>query len=249
MNENFVISDEGLDLIKSYEGLELKAYQCSADVWTIGYGHTHNVKRGDRIDAATAIEFLRGDVRHAQRAIYRLVAVELNQGQFDALVSFIYNLGAGAFGRSTLLKRINKKRWAAAADQFRLWNKATVDGKLTVLRGLVRRRAAEAEMFANVKDVGMTGVVDEPKVKTMLNSKTNGVSIIGAGGLCVSQLEGASKIIDKVNEVTAKGGDLAAKVGAVVDSITLPMVVIGVVICIFGYVIYERRRKVVEHGI
>ncbi|MFP5338162.1 MAG: lysozyme [Gammaproteobacteria bacterium] len=136
-------SQKGLDLIKSFEGLRLSAYKCPADVWTIGYGTTAGVKPGQTITKERAEELLRDDVKRFEGQVLRLVKVPLTQGQHDALVSFVYNLGAGNLSNSTLLRLLNAGDYAGAAAQFNRWNKA--GGK--VLSGLVRRRAAERALF------------------------------------------------------------------------------------------------------
>ena len=137
------ISKAGLDLIKQFEGLYLKAYRCPAGVPTIGYGHTAGVAMGQTITQQQADDYLRRDVRQFERAVARLVTVPLTQGQFDALVSFAFNLGEGALAQSTLLRLLNAGDYAGAAAQFDRWNKA--GGR--VLPGLVRRRAAERALF------------------------------------------------------------------------------------------------------
>ena len=137
------ISKAGLDLIKQFEGLYLKAYRCPAGVPTIGYGHTAGVAMGQTITQQQADDYLRRDVRQFERAVARLATVPLTQGQFDALVSFAFNLGEGALAQSTLLRLLNAGDYAGAAAQFDRWNKA--GGR--VLPGLVRRRAAERALF------------------------------------------------------------------------------------------------------
>ena len=138
-----IISKNGLDLIKHFESLQLKAYKCSANVWTIGYGHTKNVKEGDRISQDQANCFLMQDLYSVERAIVRLVKVKLNQNQFDALCSLIFNIGISAFNKSTLLAKLNKEDYVGAAEQFRRWNKVNN----VVMAGLVRRRQAEEDLF------------------------------------------------------------------------------------------------------
>lgn len=138
-----IISKNGLDLIKQFESLQLKAYKCSANVWTIGYGHTKNVKEGDRISQDQANCFLMQDLYSVERAIVRLVKVKLNQNQFDALCSLIFNIGISAFNKSTLLAKLNKEDYVGAAEQFRRWNKVNN----VVMAGLVRRRQAEEDLF------------------------------------------------------------------------------------------------------
>ena len=137
------ISNKGLNLIKHFESLQLKAYKCSANVWTIGYGHTKNVKEGDRISQDQANCFLMQDLYSVERAIVRLVKVKLNQNQFDALCSLIFNIGISAFNKSTLLAKLNTGDYVGAAEQFRRWNKVNN----VVMAGLVRRRQAEEDLF------------------------------------------------------------------------------------------------------
>jgi lysozyme len=137
------ISDNGLELIKSFEGLYLKAYLCPAKVWTIGYGHTGNVKPGDVINRQQADELLRQDVEEFVAIVNTAVKVPLTQNQFDSLVSFVYNVGADAFRKSTLLRKLNAGDYAGAAQEFERWNKAHG----VVLPGLVKRRKKERELF------------------------------------------------------------------------------------------------------
>ena len=137
------ISKVGLDLIKQFEGLYLNSYRCPAGIPTIGYGHTAGVAMGQTITQQQADDYLRRDVRQFERAVSRQVTVPLTQGQFDALVSFAFNLGEGALAQSTLLRLLNAGDYAGAAAQFDRWNKAA--GR--VLPGLVRRRAAERALF------------------------------------------------------------------------------------------------------
>lgn len=136
-------SDLGVNVIKEFEGLRLQAYQCSAAVWTIGYGHTAQVKAGDVITASQAERLLRLDLRQAEQTVLTQVQVPLNQNQFDALVSFIFNVGAGAFRRSTLLRRLNTHDYAGAASELLRW----VHAGGVRLRGLERRREREKGLF------------------------------------------------------------------------------------------------------
>ncbi|WP_041930742.1 lysozyme [Pantoea ananatis] len=136
-------SNKDIDLIKRFEGLKLEAYRDSVGIPTIGYGHTHNVKIGDVITAEQADKFLREDLLVAELTINTNVKVKLTQNQFDALASFVFNLGSGNFVKSTLLKKLNAGDFAGAADEFGKWVNA--GGKK--LAGLVKRRAAEREVF------------------------------------------------------------------------------------------------------
>ncbi|NRB13119.1 MAG: lysozyme [Rhizobiales bacterium] len=242
------ISDSGLKIIKKHEGLKLQAYKCPAGIWTIGYGHTHQVSKGDVIDGDMATEYLKKDVRHAQETIRRLVTVSLEQHRFDALVSFIFNVGAGNFSSSTLLKMMNKGNFEGAEDQFKRWNKARVKGKLTPLRGLTRRRGDEANLFGNHELDDMPQFVAAPAVKTKLKSKTNLAAVTGGVGVLASQADAIGGMMDKVKEISDKGGDFVDKFGAVLNSSWFPFIAIGVVI-VLGYIIFERNKKVDEYGL
>ena len=143
--EPMKVSQEGVDLIKHFEGCYLNAYLCPAGVWTVGYGHTKGVKEGDAIEQEAAEAFLIEDLESFEQAVTRLVEVPLTQQQFDALVSWTFNLGAGNLAESTLLRKLNNYQYAEVPEQMMRWVKA--GGQ--VLDGLVRRRAAEAALFQN----------------------------------------------------------------------------------------------------
>lgn len=141
-------SDKGIALIKQFEGCKLTAYQDSVGVWTIGYGWTKPVdgkpiRAGMTIKQETAERLLKTGLVSYESDVSRLVKVGLTQGQFDALVSFTYNLGARSLSTSTLLRKLNAGDYAGAANEFQRWNKA--GGK--VLTGLTRRREAERALF------------------------------------------------------------------------------------------------------
>lgn len=142
-NNGRVTRVKDVSLIKEFEGLKLKAYQDVVGVWTIGYGHTHTAKPGMVITAGEAERLLRVDLDWVEAAINKNVTVKLTQNQYDALASFIYNVGATNFRRSTLLDKLNDGDYAGASAEFRKWNKA--GGK--VVRGLTRRRKAEEAWF------------------------------------------------------------------------------------------------------
>ena len=137
------ISQEGIDLIKHFEGCELESYRCSANVLTIGYGTTKNVVEGMKISQHQAEELLAKDLEEFEGYVEDLIDVPLEQNQFDALVAWTYNLGPTNLKTSTLRKVLNKGAYDDVAEQIKRWNKA--NGK--VLKGLVRRRNAEAELF------------------------------------------------------------------------------------------------------
>ena len=137
------ISQEGLALIKRFEGCRLEAYKCSANVLTIGYGHTGGVKETDTITQDEADKLLQEDVEQFEKYVDDNVTVELGQSQFDALVAWTFNLGPGNLRESTMLKKLNNADYESVPFEMRRWNKA--GGK--TLDGLIRRRNAEALLF------------------------------------------------------------------------------------------------------
>ncbi|MBD2059836.1 lysozyme [Oculatella sp. FACHB-28] len=130
-------------MIKHFEGFRPQAYICPAGVPTIGYGSTLGVRMGDRITQQGGEDLLQRDLVRFERAVSDMVKVPLTSNQFSALVCFAFNVGIGAFQRSTLLKLLNQRNYQSAADQLLLWNK----GGGRVLQGLVRRREAERALF------------------------------------------------------------------------------------------------------
>ena len=152
-NDSLDVSAAGLQLIAGFEGWSATLYEDVADNATIGYGHLVHagpITAADRagpygkgITQQQGLALLRSDVESKAQAVRSCVTVPLTQGQFDALVSFAYNVGAGALQGSTLLRKLNAGDYAGAATEFGNWTKA--GGQ--VMSGLVRRRAAEAAMF------------------------------------------------------------------------------------------------------
>lgn len=217
-------SQTGIDLIKRFEGLELEAYQDSVGIWTIGYGHTDEageprVTPGMRITEQEAEAILRRDLGQYERAVNRLVKVDLNQNEFDALVSFTFNLGAGALGSSTALKRLNAGDRAGAAEALTWWNKITLaDGSKKELAGLTRRRNAEAALFLEPmepegrdaltdpnRSTRESGIVEEgrPEPSTRgSNRMATGGAVAGVAGAGASVLgaDNADELSDEVNE-------------------------------------------------
>jgi GH24 family phage-related lysozyme (muramidase) len=143
-----VTSEQGLALIKQFEGCRLTAYQDVVGVWSIGYGWTQPVDgvvihAGMQIDQVTADRLLLSGIGDYERGVSNLVRVPVSQSQFDALVSFVYNLGCRSLADSTLLKKLNQQDYMGAAAEFPRWNKA---GGI-VLAGLTSRRLAEQKLF------------------------------------------------------------------------------------------------------
>ncbi|WP_228015419.1 lysozyme [Leptolyngbya ectocarpi] len=136
-------NSSGVNLIKSFEGLRLKAYQDAVGVWTIGYGTTRGVKPGQEISQAQAEALLKTDLARFERDVSQAVRVPINDNQFAAIVSFTYNVGSGAMRSSTLLRKLNRRDIYGAANEFPRWNRA--GGR--ILAGLTRRRNAERALF------------------------------------------------------------------------------------------------------
>lgn len=138
-------SSRCIDFIKTFEGYSEKAYLCPAGIATIGYGTTENVRMGDTVTKEQACSLLLEDVIDASAAIDSMVHADLAQHQYDALCSFVYNVGPEAFRKSTLLLLINGAKHSAAevGAQFDRWTRG--GGK--ILSGLVRRRAGERAMY------------------------------------------------------------------------------------------------------
>lgn len=184
---------ENIDIIKESEGLRLEAYLPTPnDVWTIGYGHTKTAHASMTITEAQAEQLLRSDLDWAEAAVNSLVKVGLTQHQYDALVSFVFNIGETNFSTSTLLRKLNAGDYEGAANEFPRWNKQ----KGTVLQGLVNRRHKEMLYFL-VPDMSAvpikTAKPDPVKpMKPMFTSKeliagtsavlTGGAGVLGAVG-------------------------------------------------------------------
>ena len=149
------LSEQGIKLIKSFEGLRLAAYRDIAGVWTIGYGSTYYhdgraVKPGDKLSNETEAAALFGNtLGQYEQAVNKYVAVPITQNQFDAMVSFTYNTGTYALKASTLLKKLNEKDYPGAADQFLVWTKITdpQTGQKAESVTLKVRRSAERKLF------------------------------------------------------------------------------------------------------
>lgn len=157
-------SDNGIAKIKQWEGFKKKAYRDGGGVWTVGYGHTSDenltVTSTTVISEEEAERLLRIDLREAEDAVNAYVKVPLNQNQFDALVSFTFNVGGSAFAKSTLLKKLNAGDYDAVPKELARWNKD--NGK--VVAGLTNRRAAEAGLWATDSFVASADVQASSKM-------------------------------------------------------------------------------------
>lgn len=219
------VTDEGLALIKRFEGFRPRAYRCPAGVWTIGYGHTTSagppaVSAGMAIDEAMAETILRRDVEQFADAVRRSLTRRLDERQFSALVSFAYNVGIGNFRSSSVLRAVNAGDFDAVPRRLQLWNKAGG----TVLAGLVRRRAAEAELFA-AQGVA-AGPVTRPEGKALHRSSTVVATLLSILMAAVSAFLSAPGI-----------------------GWTLALVLLAVAVAAGGWIIRERWRKALEEGL
>ena len=147
------VSDKAIEHIKESEGCRLTAYKCPSGVWTIGYGHTGaDVTPGLRISQARADALLAGDVARLEAELQRWMKIDgvgaLRQGQYDALVSFAFNVGMSALRGSTLWRKLKADAGdASIVTDFGRWVYGTRNGRKVVLPGLVQRRAREAKMY------------------------------------------------------------------------------------------------------
>ena len=190
------ISEHGIQTIKNFEGLSLKAYRCPAGVWTIGWGSTAGVTAGMTITLAQAEDMLRAEVERFEKAVNRLVEVPLSQNQFDALVSFAYNVGDGALARSTLLRLLNQGDYDAVPGQLARWT----HGGGRVLPGLVKRRRMEGELWMSpaaqiyeIEEPMAQDVTEEPVGSNVMLEMIIGLArhlVTGAGGLTAASSGG-----------------------------------------------------------
>jgi lysozyme len=259
MNEEYTLSPEGAQLVKRFESCLRPAgdvfvpYICPAGVLTIGWGHTNDHgRRFDRNTRWTQEECdaaFDEDMAHFEAAVGRLVSVRLTQRQFDALVSFSYNCGETALARSTLLRKVNARDFEGAAREFPKWNR----GGGQILRGLVRRRAAEALLFQEInvqapeQHEPMPQLVDPPQPpKGMLNSKTGwAAGIPGAAG--------AGEILAQAKEYTDQAHDIVHSLGlwdTVQRIISNPGLLVAIALIAAGaFIWYDRRRKLHEENV
>ena len=217
MNERLTTSDAGLRLIKSFEGCEKKAgprrfraYVCPAGVLTIGWGHTKAAGRPfDRDTVWTAQQcddVLIEDLAKFEDGVRQLVRVELEQHQFDALVSFAFNCGIGNLQKSTLLRKINKRDFDGAAREFAKWNK----GNGRVMSGLTRRRAAEATLFQGAGMVEVNARADAPMAQAVDPPAKPGI-IETVKESKIAQGTGVGSALGSGNEMIAAVKDSAAQ--------------------------------------
>lgn len=236
-------SDHGIAFIKRWEGVKLNAYLCPANVWTIGVGHTAAMGdpkpvKGMRLSEAEADMILRRDLKAIERDIIAVVKAPLSQGQFDTLVSFVFNVGIGAFRKSTLLKKLNAGDAKAVPSELMKWTRA--GGK--VVQGLVNRRRAEADMWRSAPtdqkpDGDMPQRVDQPR--KMRQSKEGNAALIAGGAASITA---ASDVAKQLNET---GDNLTS----LLDLLKNPhFMVLVIVVIAAGAIWYWRKRRMDQDG-
>jgi lysozyme len=142
------INDAGLNLIKSFEGCRLAAYQDVAGIWTIGYGHIRGVREGMTITEQQATQYLQEDLADTEGAVdWMTSAAPTTNNQYAAMVSLCFNIGSGNFKTSSVLRFHLARDYPSAADAFLLWDKSNVDGQLVEVQGLLNRRRAERRLY------------------------------------------------------------------------------------------------------
>ena len=236
-------SPSGLELIKEFEGLRLKAYKCPAAVWTVGFGHTSAagdpvVTSGLVITKAEAEEILKCDLVQYEDAVRKLVKVVLTQSQFDALVSFTYNVGEAQFSRSTLLKRVNAGRFNEVPAEFMKWTKG--GGK--ELPGLVRRRRAEVKLWRGmdtdtpIHHDEARAEPDPPKAIKSITQSREANAAVAAGGLSTIA------VVQEILPIVREGGDL-------LSSLSPTILILFVIIAVAGAAWYFRKQRLDEEGV
>ena len=236
------MSRNGLDLLKDFEGLKLRAYLDPVGIWTVGYGHTSAagppaVTPGLVITQGEADEILKRDMAQYEDGVRKYVKAALTQGQFDALVDFAYNAGVGALDKSTLLKRVNAGKFDEVPAEFMKWTK----GGGRELPGLVRRRRAETKLWRGI-DTNTPVVVEEssaapdrPKASKSITQSKEANAAVVAGGL--STIAIAQEAIPLVRD----GGNLISSLS--------PTILIFVVIIAAAAIIWHfRKQRLNEEG-
>lgn len=228
-------SPRGINLIKEFEGFRSQAYKpIPSDPWTIGYGTIRGVKPGDVITRAEAERRLRHELVEYERAVERATGGNATQPQFDALVSFAYNVGVKGMAGSTVIKRHNTGDHQAAARAFGLWNKA--GGK--VWPGLTRRRAAEAALYLTpdpasqpVENIKYAMPAEVEPERSLAQSEISRASVVTGGTAAVAT----------VAEVTRSVADIKYGMDSLMDWIV--PVLLAVVVGLSVYIFVQRRRQ------
>lgn len=214
----FRISDDGITLIKRFEGLRLDAYADVAGIPTIGYGHTGpEVALGQTITEDEADELLRKDLDRFEDGVNSVVNVPITQSMFDALVSLAFNIGTQALKKSTAIRRLKARDYYGAAEAITWWNKARIDGVLEVVTGLARRRAAEAALFlSEVGDVTSENDGNDAsgaEIKENPPRRDNPIATRTTAGAATAAAAGAASTGAVLTENVREGGEAAAPDG------------------------------------
>jgi lysozyme len=217
------MTEEGLALIRQFEGFRSQAYRDAVGVWTIGFGHTAmagppEVKPGMTVSRREGEAMLKRDVARFADGVRGRLTVQLSPQQFSALVSFAYNVGLGNFARSSVLKAANARDLNAVPRRLALWNKA--GGR--VLPGLVRRRAAEGALFASAKGARLAAPPEPPKGKALARSRTVWAALLAT---------------------------LASLGQAAASRDTYAILLLVAVLAAAGFIIFDRFRKSQEEGV
>lgn len=233
------LTPAGIELIKRYEGLRLTAYQCSAGVWTIGWGHTSaagepSVKKGMKITKQKAVDILNQDLAKFADEVQATIKTDIPDACFSACVSLAFNIGLGAWRKSTALKLINKGDYGNVPKAIQLFNKA--GGKVSP--GLVKRRADEAKMFAegfdtapNPDDSRVTP--DAPKGKPLTQSTT----AIAATTTAIATTSAAAK-------------EIASNTSSVLSTNNIALILlVAIAVAGCGYIIYKRYLAAKEWAV
>ena len=219
--------DAVLEIAKS-EGCRLKAYRCQANIPTIGWGRTKNVKMGDECTQEQADKWFREDLTEFASGVHASLRREPSQNELGAMTSLAYNIGISGFRSSTVLRKFNDGDLLAAARAFSLWNKITLNGQKVVSNGLTARRAREAALFLTPDD----GVQYEMPQQVEPESSITQSPIAQSGVLSIlgGVTAALTAVIDPIKDATDKLG-------------LEPLVVIGAVAVIVGLIVIEQRRK------
>jgi lysozyme len=254
------LSAAGFDLIKRFEGLRLVAYQCSAGRWTIGWGSTSGVVPGMTITEADAEDRLHADVRSANRSVNLQVSAPISQPQFDALVSFTFNLGSGSLLSSTLLRKVNSGDFMGAVNEFPRWCNVRdpSTGQLRPEAGLIRRRAAEAALFASgiadeAAPVQVTPTVEpsfEPTRTTDEHDDVSQSGSVNAARIGTAVAAGGAAVLDRVPD-PAPLTDIAEQATATLRWVDLahtygPWMLVAVLAVTWGFIELRRRKQIAE---
>lgn len=234
-------SKDGFDLIKQFEGCKLKSYKCPADVWTIGYGHTATAKQNMTITKEKADELLEKDVEFFEVSLNKL-SLNLTQNEFDCLISFIFNVGFGAFLKSTILKKIKQNKKDEVPFQLMRWTKA--GGK--ELPGLVRRRRAEAALWRGIdqqkerpEELRITPDLPKPKKSIAQSREASSAVVAGLGS--------AAGIVGEAKNFVDQGADFISTLSQLAKMPAF-WVLIGVAF-ISVLIWYWRKQRLDEYGI